>query len=232
MATRRRNQPPATEAAVYAAKAIDKTTSLKIKFINSFKGRGVFATVNFQKGDFVVEYRGELIHYEESQRRRRIYHHKAAVFMFDFYWNDKQWCIDASLEDGSFGRLVNDEHINPNCKMKKITVNAKPHLCLFALRDINPGEEITYNYGGTDWPWRQVVKPLPESSDAVESEETDHPPTKSAVSKKKVDKPLTEPTEAAESDETDHFPSKSTLSKKKIKMLKLWKAKTERLCQM
>ncbi|XP_049337621.1 mediator of DNA damage checkpoint protein 1-like isoform X3 [Astyanax mexicanus] len=34
-----------------------------------------------------------------------------------------------------------------------------PTLCLFALRDILPGEEINYNYGDSDWPWRKQVKP-------------------------------------------------------------------------
>ena len=65
--------------------------------------------------------------------------------------------IDASREDGSFGRLVNDDHINPNCKVKKIVMDGKPRLCLFALKDISLEEEITYNYGGTDWIWRQKV---------------------------------------------------------------------------
>lgn len=41
--------------------------------------------------------------------------------------------------------------------MKKVITEGKPHLCLFALRDINEGEEITYDYGGTDWPWRKKV---------------------------------------------------------------------------
>lgn len=69
--------------------------------------------------------------------------------------------IDASREDGSFGRLVNDEHKSPNCKMKKIEVNGKPHLCLFALNDIKEGEEISYDYGSADCPWRtQVCFPI------------------------------------------------------------------------
>ncbi len=41
--------------------------------------------------------------------------------------------------------------------MKYFTVEGKPHLCLFAVRDISPGEEITYNYGDSDWPWRCKV---------------------------------------------------------------------------
>lgn len=53
------------------------------------------------------------------------------------------------------------QHINPNCKMWTIAVDGMPHLCLFAIRDIMPGEEVTYNYGDSDWPWRkQVWQPL------------------------------------------------------------------------
>lgn len=65
--------------------------------------------------------------------------------------------IDASREDESFGRLVNDEYRRPNSKMKRIDVNGKPHLCLFAVDDIQEGEEITYDYGGEDCPWRTQV---------------------------------------------------------------------------
>lgn len=41
--------------------------------------------------------------------------------------------------------------------MKKIDVNGKPHLCLFAVDDIQEGEEITYDYGGENCPWRTQV---------------------------------------------------------------------------
>ena len=65
--------------------------------------------------------------------------------------------IDASREDDSLGRLVNDDHRHPNCKMKRIGINQNPHLCLFALNDIKEGEEITYDYGGEDCQWRNQV---------------------------------------------------------------------------
>lgn len=64
---------------------------------------------------------------------------------------------DASQDDGSLGRLVNDNHINPNCKIKKIFCDGKPHLCLFAVTEISPGEEITYSYGNGSYPWRSMV---------------------------------------------------------------------------
>lgn len=41
--------------------------------------------------------------------------------------------------------------------MKKILLDDKPHLCLFAIKHINIGEEITYNYGDSNWPWRNIV---------------------------------------------------------------------------
>lgn len=65
--------------------------------------------------------------------------------------------IDASREDGSLGRLVNDCHTSPNCKMKRLTVQGKPHLCLFAIENIQAETEITYDYGDSQWPWRNLV---------------------------------------------------------------------------
>lgn len=38
--------------------------------------------------------------------------------------------------------------------MKKLELEGKPYLCLFAVKDIKQGEEITYDYGGNDLPWR------------------------------------------------------------------------------
>lgn len=66
--------------------------------------------------------------------------------------------VDASREDGSLGRLVNDNHKSPNCIMKKVIVNGRPHLCLFAVKNIQAGTEIDYNYGDSKWPWRNKVR--------------------------------------------------------------------------
>ncbi|XP_062387168.1 uncharacterized protein LOC134076182 isoform X1 [Sardina pilchardus] len=163
MLRRRRN--PLHEARDHACNCRD-TEMLEAKFISPQKGRGVFTLAPFQQGDFVVEYRGVIIDAAEAHYRRKIYHKHWCVFLFDFKWKGKWWCIDAALEDNSLGRLVNNDHKTPNCRMKLIEVDRKPHLCLFALRDICQREEITYDYGGTDWPWRN------EGDDATCSLET------------------------------------------------------------
>lgn len=65
--------------------------------------------------------------------------------------------IDAAKNDGSLGRMANDEWIDPNAKMKKLVVDGIPRLALFALKSIMPGEEIVYDYGGKMYPWRSQV---------------------------------------------------------------------------
>ena len=64
--------------------------------------------------------------------------------------------IDATEDDGSFGRLINDDNISPNLRVRMITFNGEDLPGFFALRDIYPGEELTYNYGGKGYAWRKV----------------------------------------------------------------------------
>ncbi|XP_056292494.1 N-lysine methyltransferase KMT5A-A-like [Pseudoliparis swirei] len=167
---RRRRLNPKADANFYIDTGGDKV-GLDIKYINAFKGRGIFTSALFEKGDFLLEYRGELISQQECERRQRLHNDCLKVFMFEFYFNGKLWCFDAAKEDGSLGRLVNDNNVNPNAKMKYLNIQGKPHLCLFATRDISQGEEVTYNYGDSDWPWRcKLQKSEGKSSDGRQGE--------------------------------------------------------------
>ncbi|XP_016537083.1 N-lysine methyltransferase KMT5A-A-like [Poecilia formosa] len=170
---RRRRIKPKEDAKYYIDTKTDKV-GLDVKYINVFKGHGIFATTSFQKGDFLCEYQGELISKEECERRQKVYHDNLKVFLFEFYFNGKLWCVDAAKEDGSLGRLINDDNISPNAKMKYLTVQQKPHLCLFATQDINQGKEITYSYGDSDWPWRlkELEKEMSQSPDCTHSTST------------------------------------------------------------
>ncbi|KAJ4938626.1 hypothetical protein JOQ06_003236, partial [Pogonophryne albipinna] len=60
----------------------DNTNKLDVKYINAVKGRGIIALGQFSKGDFVLEYRGDLI---------TDYHPTCAGFLFSFKWRGKTW---------------------------------------------------------------------------------------------------------------------------------------------
>ncbi|XP_039453940.1 uncharacterized protein LOC120432800 [Oreochromis aureus] len=156
MSKRRLRLRPEAEAAHFILSGSDKPC-LKAQWINDYKGRGVFASEPNEKGSFVVEYRGELISEHERDKRQKKYTEKQTAFLFDFKWKNNTWCIDASREDDSLGRLVNDDHKYPNCKMKQLAVQDKPHLCLFAIDNIQAESEITYDYGESMWPWRALT---------------------------------------------------------------------------
>ncbi|CAI5679042.1 unnamed protein product [Oreochromis niloticus] len=159
---RRKRVNPQHDAEHYIKLKTDKT-GLTEQFISPRKGRGVIASQFFKQGEFVLEYRGELCKADPYLEKNK-FNDTVEVFLFDFKWKGTSWCIDASVEDKSLGRLVNDDHRRPNCKMKTVEVEGRPHLCLFALRDIDPGEEITYDYGKADWPWRKMDKSTYEIS--------------------------------------------------------------------
>ncbi len=57
--------------------------------LHPLSGRGVFALFPFIKGDFVVEYRGEIITLIEAELRREA--NQDTFFMFDFIWQNKKW---------------------------------------------------------------------------------------------------------------------------------------------
>lgn len=69
--------------------------------------------------------------------------------------------VDASKEDGSFGRLLNDDHIHPNCRPKVMEIDEKPVICFFSLRPLSSNTELVYDYGpGNIYPWRgKVITP-------------------------------------------------------------------------
>lgn len=54
--------------------------------------------------------------------------------------------LDATEDDNSLGRLVNDDHINPSAVAKVCKVDGLLCICFYACRDISIREEITFNY--------------------------------------------------------------------------------------
>lgn len=78
------------------------------------------------------------------------------VVLYIFYKHIFCFSIDASTTV-CLARMVNDvdKFTKANCIIKKIIVNNAPHLCIFALRDINKDDELRYDYGEKNTPWRK-----------------------------------------------------------------------------
>ncbi|KAG5673038.1 hypothetical protein PVAND_003116 [Polypedilum vanderplanki] len=112
------------------------------------KGRGVVSTRPFKRGEFVVEYIGDLISIAEANDREAKYaaDDNTGCYMYYFKHNEQQYCIDATAETGKLGRLVNHSR-NGNLMTKVVMIQNQPHLVLIAKEDIDAGVELTYDYG-------------------------------------------------------------------------------------
>ncbi|XP_070550829.1 uncharacterized protein [Ptychodera flava] len=173
---KRRNSPstavsPEAEArkCVTEGKDIPQDDRFEIRFIDSVKGKGVFAAKKFKKGDYLMWYSGERLSQTEATERETLYDQTGAgSYMYFFKDTGKCMAIDATNIE-NVARYVNDGHIKPNSVMKKVCDESDAvHLCLFAQRDIDLNEEIVYNYGrGLDLPWRKVHKDACQASDQL-----------------------------------------------------------------
>lgn len=112
------------------------------------KGRGIISERRFQRGEFVIEYVGDLISTTEAAEREKRYalDENAGCYMYYFKHKNQQYCIDATEDTGKLGRLVNHSR-NGNLMTKIVVVKQKPHLVLIAKDDIEAGEELCYDYG-------------------------------------------------------------------------------------
>jgi len=126
----------------------DSRLPLEIRDIPD-KNRGIVPTKKLSKGEFAVEYAGELIEHSTAEERENKYAMDVSkgCYMYYFKTNGKHYCIDATVETGRYGRLVNHSRLHPNLITKVIMNGSKPRLILVAKHDIEPGTELLYDYG-------------------------------------------------------------------------------------
>jgi len=111
---------------------------------SSIHGRGVYATRPIAREAKIIEYIGEIIDKKESEKRAHAQHAKsladgdAAVYIFTL---NKQWDIDGNVPWNT-ARLINHS-CDPNCEA---WIHGR-RIFIHALRDIEPGEELTFDYG-------------------------------------------------------------------------------------
>ena len=113
-------------------------------------GKGVRALTEFVAGEVIAEYTGECLRRKEAEVREREYLKMGFYdcYMFFFSILGTGYCIDATQDDGSIGRLINHpftaDGVNCVCK---IIETQPPKLYIIADRYIEPGEQIAYEYG-------------------------------------------------------------------------------------
>ncbi|HTX05119.1 MAG TPA: SET domain-containing protein-lysine N-methyltransferase [Steroidobacteraceae bacterium] len=101
-------------------------------------GMGAFALRRIRKGTRIIEYLGERVSHEEADRR---YESKAANDAHTFLFIvDSKTVIDAGVA-GNEARFLNHS-CNPNCE----SVIESRRVFIEAIRTIEPGEEMTYDY--------------------------------------------------------------------------------------
>lgn len=111
---------------------------------SSIHQRGVFARHDIPKDTAVIEYVGERIPKEESERRGVELAETAkesgggAVYIFQI---NKKWDLDGNVSWNP-ARLINHS-CEPNCE----AFQDEDRIWIHAKRDIQKGEELSYDYG-------------------------------------------------------------------------------------
>jgi hypothetical protein len=117
-------------------------------------GYGLFTAEDIAQDDFVIEYVGELITHDEGVRReaRRgdVFDEDSNIsYVFTLLENEGIW-VDAAIY-GNLSRYINhaSEHDRRGCNItpRILYVNGEYRIKFTAIRDIEAGEELFFNYG-------------------------------------------------------------------------------------
>ncbi len=103
-------------------------------------GKGVYALRPIAAGETLIEYTGEIIDWPEALRRHP-HDPDDPHHTFYFSLDDGSHVIDASF-GGNASRWINHA-CDPNCEADE----EQGRVFIRALRDIQPGEELFYDYG-------------------------------------------------------------------------------------
>ncbi|GAA39455.2 histone-lysine N-methyltransferase MLL3 [Clonorchis sinensis] len=109
---------------------------------SQIQGLGLYAARNLSKHAFIIEYLGELIRNEVGNRRERLYElQNRGIYMFRV---DEDSIVDATM-CGGLARYINHS-CEPNCTAEVLNCENGSHIIIIASRDIEKGEELTYDY--------------------------------------------------------------------------------------
>jgi SET domain-containing protein len=101
----------------------------------SHTGLGLFATQPIEKGAIIVDYRGRRIPTSEARQYESKH---ASKYMFEI---NSRWTVDGS------SRRNLARYANHACRPNAESALIKGKIVLRAIKTIQPGDEITFDYG-------------------------------------------------------------------------------------
>jgi hypothetical protein len=124
-----------------------------VKHVSAEVGAGVFARSPIAKGAFLGEYAGELRFLMPSQMFAFAEGNPYAFELSgELPWKRGMAMVD-SRERGNFTRFLNHSY-RPNLDVQQVLTKDGYHTIFLALRDIEPGEQLMFNYGRHYWKGR------------------------------------------------------------------------------
>ena len=132
----KKNQPAARSTSHTLAPESGRRTQVRDSGVH---GKGVFAVRHIPAGTKVLEYKGEIITWKEALRRHP---HDPSQPNHTFYFHlDDGHVIDGKYQGNSA------KWINHSCDPSLEAEQEGNRVFLRALRDIEPGEELFFDYG-------------------------------------------------------------------------------------
>lgn len=114
------------------------------------RGWGVKTLQNLYPGQYVCQYVGEVIPYEEAERRGKGYDAIGSTYLFDldFNSNDEPYAVDAT-NYGNVSHFINHS-CDPNVGVWSVWIDCLdpnlPTLALFTLKYVQKNTELTFDY--------------------------------------------------------------------------------------
>lgn len=104
---------------------------------------GLYALEPIAAKEMIIEYVGESIRQQVAEHREKSYL-KTGIGSSYLFRIDENTVVDATKK-GGIARFIN-HCCNPSCTAKIIKVEGKKRIVIYALRDIDANEELTYDY--------------------------------------------------------------------------------------
>jgi histone-lysine N-methyltransferase SETD1 len=122
---------------------------------------GLYAMEFIPADDVVIEYVGDVIRPKLADEREKKYNDQGIGSSYLFRIDDEK-VVDATTM-GNLARFIN-HHCDPNCYAKIIPVAQSKRIVIYSKRDIQAGEEVTYDYKFPIEPEEMKIKCLCGSS--------------------------------------------------------------------